>query len=47
MFKRSERVPRSFSYEKPNKMRSFLQGSFQSSLLKHAGEVFFCVMPTL
>jgi len=34
-------VPTTFSYEKPNKTRSFPRSSFQSSLLKHAGEFFF------
>ena len=29
----------SFSFEKPNKTSFFLRSSFQSSLLKHAGEV--------
>jgi len=38
MFK-SGRVPTSFFFEKPNKTRSFLRNSFQSSLLKHIGEV--------
>jgi len=40
IFKRCGSVPTSFSYEKTDKT-SFLQCSFQSSLLKHAGEFFF------
>jgi len=41
IFKRSGRVPTSFFFEKPNETRSFLRSSFQSCVLKHAGE-FFC-----
>ena len=37
----------SFFFEKPNKTRSFYRSSFQSNLIKHAGEILlFCVMPT-
>jgi len=40
-------VPTSFFFEKLNKTRSFRRSSFQSNLIKHAGEVFlFCIMPT-
>jgi len=41
LFKRGGRVPKSFFLEKPNKTMSFFQSAFQSTLLKHAGEVFF------
>jgi len=45
LFKRSGRVPKSFFFERPNKMMSFFRSTFQSTLLKHAGEFFlFCVM---
>jgi len=40
LFKRGGRVPKSFFFEKPNKTMSFFRGTFQSTLLKHAGEVF-------
>ena len=40
-FKRGGRVPKSFFFEKPNKTMSFFRSAFQSTLLKHAGEVFF------
>jgi len=40
LFKRGGRVPRSIFFEKPNKTMSFLRSAFQSTLLKHAGEVF-------
>jgi len=41
LFKRGGRVPKSFFFEKPNKTTSFLRSVFQSTLLKHAREVFF------
>jgi len=41
LFKKGRRVPKSFFFEKPNKTMSFIGSSFQSTLLKHAGEVFF------
>jgi len=41
LFRRSGRGPKSFFFEKPNKTMSFFQSAFQSTLLKHAGEVFF------
>jgi len=47
MYKLRGRVPTSLFYEKLNKTRSFLRSSYQSNLIKHAGEVFlFCVMAT-
>jgi len=47
LFKRGGRVPKTFSVEKPNKNMSFFRNAFQSTLLKHVGEVFlFCVMQT-
>jgi len=47
LFKRGGRVPKIFFFEKPNKTMAFFQSAFQSTLLKHAGEVFlFCVMRT-
>jgi len=47
LFKRGGRVPKSFFFEKPNKTMSFFRSAFQSTLLKHAGEVFlFWVMQT-
>jgi len=47
LFKRVGRVPKSFFFEKPNKTMSFFRNAFQSTLLKHTGEVFlFCVMQT-
>jgi len=47
LFKRGGRVPKSFFFEKPNKTMSFFRNAFQSTLLKHTGEVFlFCVMQT-
>jgi len=48
LFKRGERVPQSFFFEKPNETTSFFRSAFQSTLLKHAGEFFlFSVMQTL
>ena len=41
LFRRGGRVPKSFFFEKPNKTMSFFRNAFQSTLLKHAGEVFF------
>jgi len=41
LFKSGGRVPKSFFFEKPNKTMSFFRSTFQSTLLKHAGEVFF------
>jgi len=41
LFKRGGRVPKSFFFEKPNKTMSFFRSAFQSTLLKHAGQVFF------
>jgi len=41
LFRRGGRVPKSFCFEKPNKTMSFFRNAFQSTLLKHAGEVFF------
>jgi len=39
---------KNFFFEKPNETMSFFRSAFQSTLLKHAGEVFlFCVMQTL
>jgi len=40
-FKRGGRVPKRFFFEKPNATMSFFRSGFQSTLLKHAGEVFF------
>jgi len=40
LFKRGGRVAKSFFFEKPNKIMSFIRSAFQSILLKHAGEVF-------
>jgi len=34
------RVPKSFFLEKPNETMSFFRSAFQSTLVKHAGEVF-------
>jgi len=42
LFKRGGIVPKSFVFEKPNKTVSFFRSAFQSTLLKHAGEFFFC-----
>jgi len=39
--KRGGGVPKSFFFEKPNKTMPFFRSGFQSTLLKHAGEVFF------
>jgi len=36
-------VPKSFFFEKPNKTMSFFPSAFQSTLLKHAGEVFLAL----
>ena len=33
-------MPKSFFFEKPNKTMSFFRSAFQSTPLKHAGEVF-------
>jgi len=41
LFKRGGRAPKSFFFEKPNETMSCFRSAFQSSLLKHAGEVFF------
>jgi len=41
LFKRAGRVPKSFFFEKTNKTMSFFRSDFQSTLLKHAGEIFF------
>ena len=47
LFKRGGRVPKSFFFEKPNKTQTFFRSAFQSTLSKHAGEVFlFCVTQT-
>jgi len=47
LFKRGGRVPKVFFFEEPNKTMSFFRSAFQSTLLKHAGEVFLlCVMQT-
>jgi len=39
LFKRGGRVPKSLFFEKSNKTMSFFRSAFQSTLLKHAGEV--------
>jgi len=39
--KRGGRVSKCFFFEKPNKTMSFFRSAFQSTLLKHAGLVFF------
>jgi len=44
LFKRGVRVPKSFFFEKPNETTSFFRSAFQSTLLKHADEVFFFVL---
>jgi len=41
LFERGGRVPKSFFFEKPNETMSSFRSSFQSTLLQHAGEVFF------
>jgi len=41
LFKRGGRVPKGFFFEKPNETMSFFRSAFQSTLLKHGGEVFF------
>ena len=41
LFKRGGRVPKSFFFEKPNKTMCLFRCAFQSTLLKHIGEVFF------
>jgi len=48
LFKRGGRVPKSLFFEKPKKTMHFFRSAFQSTLVKHAGEVFFlfCVMQT-
>ena len=49
LLKRGGRVPKNFFFEKTNET-VFLRSAFQSTLLKHAGEVFvfflFWVMQT-
>jgi len=40
LFERGGGVPKSIFFEKTNKTMSFLRSVFQSTLLKHAGEVF-------
>ena len=40
LLKRGGRVPKSFYFEKPKKNMSFFRNTFQSALLKHAGEAF-------
>jgi len=40
LFKMGGRVPKSFFLEKPNETMSFFRSAFQSTLVKHAGEVF-------
>ena len=40
LFERGGGVPKSIFFEKTNKTMSFLRSAFQSTLLKHAGEVF-------
>ena len=42
LFKRGGRVAKSLFFENPNKTMSFFQSVFQSTLLKHTNEVFFC-----
>jgi len=46
LFRGGRRVPKNSFFEKPNKTMPFFRNSFQSALLKHAGEAFFCVMLT-
>ena len=41
LFRRGGRVPKSSFFEKPNKTMSFFRSALQSTLLKHASEVFF------
>ena len=41
LFKRGGRVPKSFYFEKPNKMMFFLRNAFQSTLLNMLVN-FFC-----
>jgi len=41
LFKSGGRVPKSFFFEKPNETMSFFRSAFQSTLVKHTGEVFF------
>ena len=40
-FKGGGRVAKSLFFEKPNETMSFFRSAFQSSLLRHAGDVFF------
>jgi len=40
LFKRGGRVPKRFFFEKPNKTMPFFRSAFQSTQLKHAGDVF-------
>jgi len=40
LFKRGGRVQKSFFFGKPNETMSFFRSAFQSTMLKHAGEVF-------
>jgi len=42
VFKRGGKVPKSLFFEKPNKTMYFFRSVLQSTLLKHAGEAFFC-----
>jgi len=46
LFKRGGRVPKSFSFEKPNKTLSLFRSAFQRTLLKHAELFLICVMQT-
>jgi len=41
LFKRGGSVPKSFFFEKANETMPFFRSAFQSTLLKHVGEVFF------
>ena len=41
LFKRGGRVPKTFFFEKPDETMSLFRSAIQSTLLKHAGEVFF------
>ena len=46
-FKRCGRAPKIFFFEKPNETMPLFRSAFQSTLLKHAGDIFlFCVMQT-
>jgi len=48
LLRRGGRVPKSLFFEKPNETMSFFRNAFQSTLLKHPGEVLFlfCAMQT-